>query len=134
SRRGPEGHFDRAVRRRSPPDVRGRGPARARHAAGAGLVLGAGPGRRHDALSDLAARGRGTLPRQGPGRAFRIPEAGPGSTGALRVVAESVPPDPAFKRTRRYVTPSRLRGWRRAGVLDFVCPMATVIASSSPPA
>ena len=55
SRRESEGHFDRAVRNRSPSDVRECVPVPSRHAAGAWLVLGACPDRRHDAISDMAA-------------------------------------------------------------------------------
>src|SRR5262249_23548238 len=91
SRRESGGHFDRAVRDRPPPDVRERIAVPGRHAAGAGLVLGAGRARRHDALSDLAAGGRGPPPRQGPGRVYRVPETRPASSGAVRVVVESMP-------------------------------------------
>src|SRR5262249_47003459 len=89
---------DGAVRDGWPPDVRERVAVPCRHAAGAGLVLGAGPDRRHDAVSDLAAPGRGTPPRQEPGWVYRLPEAGPASSGAVRVVAGSVPLDQALNR------------------------------------
>gem|GEM_PF-6793446 len=58
--------------------------------ARAWLVLGAGPESRHDAISDMAALGRGTLPRQESARICRIPETGPTSSCAIRVVVEAV--------------------------------------------
>ena len=55
SRGESEGYFNRAVRNRSPSDVRECLSLPSRHAAGAWLVLGVRPDSRHDAISDLAA-------------------------------------------------------------------------------
>src|SRR5262249_17807320 len=90
NRRASAGYCDRAVRRRAPSDVREWVPVPSRHAAGAGLVLGVCPDRRDDAISDMAALGRGTLPREESTRIYRIPETGPPSSCAIRVVVESV--------------------------------------------
>src|SRR5262249_37625759 len=54
-----------------------------------GRQAGSRPPQRQAAVSDLAAPGRGRPPRQGPGRIYRVPEAGPASPGAVRVVVES---------------------------------------------
>jgi hypothetical protein len=83
-----EGHFDRALCHRAPSDVREWLPVLVRHAAGAGLVLGVCPDRCDDAISDLAATRRGTLPQQETGWVRRISEAGPVPSRAIRMVAE----------------------------------------------
>ena len=90
SRRESEGYFNRSIRSRSPSDVRECVPVPPWHAARAWFVLGACPDRRDDAISDMAALRRGTLPRQEPTRIYRIQETGPTSSGAIRVVVESV--------------------------------------------
>ena len=80
-----EGRCDRAVCHRPPSDVRGC----VLYLLGTPLALGSCRARRargHDAVSALAALGRRTFPGAVPARIHRIPEAGPASSGAMRVV------------------------------------------------